>query len=343
MDVLLTKVWNDKSARWKVIFILLNASFSILCALVTQNIILTVIYIIGVVIIDILVVISDYINLEKHIKKILSLKSYVKYLILIFFAALPTICGIGMKEIDFSENPFSNLFTNLVPNILGALIVCSIINHISKFDYQQIVYSLIEEKKNYVDIFIRVGFLGCYINAVNYDVNEKWQWINFFNSIYLFIIVFCGVIVFSTFVIRIIDNQNFGKTAKEVYPNMTLFVGILFLISCGAGPLFFNVGKHEPILLIMNSVTACVLIIFLLVFVSRRTENKSNTYPIVRVLLFIIAAGINCIYNCCKCDEVGDWPSQLFSGGGILAIVLIALLFANKMQRARTRVDEQLK
>lgn len=339
MDELLTKVWKDKSALWKIFFILLNALFSIFCALITQDIKLTVIYIIGVAIIDILVVICNYINLEKLINQTLTLKIYVKYIFFVFWASLPTFCGIVKHEIEISENLFANLFANFIPNILGTLIVCSITNHITRFDYKQITLSIIREKKNYINIFVRVAFLGCYINAVNYDVNEKWRCINLANSIYLFIIIFCGGIVFSTFVIRIIDSQYFGYTAKEVYPTMTLVAGILFLVSCGAGPLFFNVGKHEPILLTINSITACILVIFLLVFISRRTENKSNTYPLGRVLLFIIAIIINCGYNFSKWDKSGDWIQQLLSGGAILIFVLFALLWANKMQKSEVKND----
>lgn len=254
---------------------------------------------------------------------------------------MPTFFGILFNEIDISENLFINLFTNFVPNILGTLIVCSIADHISKFDYKQIVYSLLKEKKNYINVFIRIGFLGCYINTVKYDVNESWKWMNFWNSVYLFIIIFCGVIVFSTFVIRIIDNQDFGCTAKKVYPSMTLVAGILFLVSCGAGPLFFNVGKHEPILLCINSITACTLVIFFFVFVSRRTENESNIYPYKRVILFILAACANCIYNFYRLDGSGDWLQQFISGGAILLLALSALIWANKMQKSEKKEDKK--
>ncbi len=338
MDELFTKVWKDESTRWKIFFIFINALFSILCALITQNIVLTIIYIIIVAFIDVCVAIYPYINLEKRINKILTLKAYI-YLFFIFFASLPTFFGIVKKEIEISENLFSNLFANLFPNILGSLIVCSIINHITKFDYKQIVFSLMKEKKNYINIFIRIVFLGCFLNAVNYDVNEKWNWVNFFNSIYLFIIIFCGGIVLYTFVIRIIDNQYFGYTIKEVYPTMTLIVGMLFLLSCGIGPLFFKTGKHEPILLTMNSITACIIVIFLLVFLSRRTENKSNAYPFKIVLTFITVASANCIYNFYKWDKSGDWTQQLLSGGVIMVGVLTALLCANKIQKSKTKND----
>lgn len=145
-------------------------------------------------------------------------------------------------------------------NILGAMIVCSFIYHISTFNYEQIVYSLIKKIKNYLNIFIRIGFLGCFLNSANYKVNEKWNLLNLTNSIYLFIIIFCGVIVLSSFVIRIIDSTYFGHSFEEIYPKRTLIWGELFLISCGVGPLVFKIGNHEPILLAFNSVTACVII-----------------------------------------------------------------------------------
>lgn len=102
-------------------------------------------------------------------------------------------------------------------NILGAMIVCSFIYHISTFNYEQIVYSLIKKIKNYLNIFIRIGFLGCFLNSANYKVNEKWNLLNLTNSIYLFIIIFCGVIVLSSFVIRIIDSTYFGHSFEEIY------------------------------------------------------------------------------------------------------------------------------
>lgn len=333
MDELLTKAWKDEIVRWRIIFILLNALFSILCILITQNVIVSSLFVVGIAIIDILVELSKYTNLKKLISKLFTIKIYWYYICFFFIASLPTILGIYKKEIEVQKNLFGILFVNMVPNILGALIVCSIIDHISKFNYEQIIYSLIKEKKNYINIFIRIGFLGCFLNSANYKVNEKWNLVNFTNSIYLFVIIFCGAVVLSSFVIRIIDNKNFGDTFEKVYPKATLRFGELFLISCGIGPLVFKIGKHEPILLAMNSITACLIVIFLAVFISRRTENTANKHPFKSIIEFILVACGNCGYNFYKWDKSGNWGQQFFSGIAILMLVLVLLICANKIQK----------
>lgn len=337
MDELLTKAWKDEFVRWRIIFIVLNAFFSVLCIFITQNVVVSSLFVVGIAIIDILVEISKYINLKKLIKKLFSINIYWYYIGFVFLASLPTILGLLKKEIEVQKNLLSIVFVNMFSNILGALIVCSIINHISKFNYEQIIYSLIKKKKNYINIFIRIGFLGCFLNSANYEVNEKWNSVNFANSIYLFVIIFCGVVVFSSFVIRIIDNNNFDYTFEEVFPKMTLYIGELFLISCGVEPLFFRIGKHEPILLAMNSITACIIVIFLAVFISRRTENATNKYPFKSIIAFILIACANCGYNFYKWDKSGNWSQQIFSGVSILIFVLALLLWANKIQKSENK------
>lgn len=103
--------------------------FSILCILITQNILISSLFVVGIAIIDILVEISKFIDLEKVINKLFSIKIYWYYIGFIFLALLPTI--IGREEIETQKNLSEKLFVNAVPNILGALIVCSIIEHIS--------------------------------------------------------------------------------------------------------------------------------------------------------------------------------------------------------------------
>ena len=333
MDELFTKAWRDEPVRWRIIFIILNTFFSILCILITQNIIASILFIVGISIIDILVELSKYINFKELINKLFIKKACVYYSIFLLFAACPTICGIIMKEIDISTNLLEKLFVNMVPNILGALIVCSIINHISKFNYKEVVYALVRAKKNYLNIFIRMGFLGCFLNSVNYTVNEGWKIVNIVNSIYLFIIIFCGVIVVSSFIVRIIDNKYCDYPFEEVYPKLTLFFGELFLVSCGIGPLCFKIGKHEPILLAMNSITACIIAIFLAVFISRRMENNIR-YPFRSVLGLIFVAFVNCGINFYKWDKSGNYLQQIFSGIAILLFVLILLFWANKVQKS---------
>lgn len=339
---MLKKIWKDERVCWRIIFILLNAFFSILCILITQNILISSFFVVGIAIIDILVEISKFIDLEKVINKLFSIKIYWYYIGFIFLALLPTI--IGREEIEIQKNLSGKLFVNAVPNILGALIVCSIIEHISKFNYKNIVCLLIKEIKNYINIVIRIGFLGCFLNSANYKVNEKWNLVNIANSIYLFVIIFSGAIVLGSFVMRIVDTEYFGFTFKKVYPNKTLFFGELFLISCGIGPLCFKLGKHEPILLMMNSISACIIVIFLAVFISRRTEDTSDIHKIKRIIafgihkfkwiiLFILIAGINCAVNFYNWDKSGNWSQQIFSGVAILIFVLSLLLWLNKVSK----------
>lgn len=334
MNELITKILKDKPVLWRIFFILLNALFSILCAFITQDIILTILFIIGTAIIDILAVIYIYLNLEERINKIF--KSKYKYLFFIFWALSPTIFGVMSKEIDIYDNFPSNLFANLFPNILGTCIVCSIINDISKFGYERIVYLLMQSKKELINTFIRVAYFGCFLNAVNYDIDDKLKCTNIFNSIYLFIIIFCGTIAVVSFVLRIIDKQKFNCTAEEIYPSKTLFWGGLFLFSCGVGPIFFGVGKHEPILLIINSITACMISIFLFLFIIHRTENKPNTYPIKPVFRFIMFSILNCIWNYCNWDKTGNILQQFLSGFVIFVFVGELLLYVYIAQNRET-------
>jgi len=335
MDELFTKIWNDEPVRWRIFFVMLNALFSSFCALVTQNIIVTIIFVCGTALIDILVEICNYLDLENTIDQIFAIEWYKRYLFFIFIASLPAICGILLKEIDISERLTEKLFANLVPNILGALVVCSIMDHISKFDYKQVVCSLIRSKKDFLNIFMRIAYLGCFLNAVSYKMNDERKWTNIVNSVYIFIIVYCGAIVLTSFVLRVIDKEYFYRTAKEIYPAKTLFFGGLYLISCGASPILFGIEKHEPILLTINSVTAGAIAIFLFVFVARRTENKSNTYPFMTIFGFIAFLCLNCGINFYKWDKTGNISQQLISGIVIFIFVLALLLWANKMQKIK--------
>lgn len=337
MGKLLKQVRRDKATCWRIAFIILNAFFSVLCILITQDMLVSILFVVGIAIIDVLVEMIKYISLKKSIKIAFSIKICWYYIGFIILALLPTIIGIIGKEFEVQQNLPGILFVNAVPNVLGALIVCSIIEHISKFDYKENIYLLIKGKKNYINIFIRLGFLGCFLNATNYKVNEKWNLVNAVNGFYLFIIIFCGVIVLSSFVIRLADKRKFESSFEKVYPQKTLLFGGLFLVSCGIGPLFFKQGKHEPILLAVNSITACTIIIFLAVFISRRTENVTSKYSYGSIIAFIAGACINVGFNFYKWDKSGDWLQQIFSGVAVFAFVLGSLLWANRTQKAANK------
>ena len=320
--------------RWKIFFILLNTFFSILCAIITNNLLWTIIFVIGTSIIDILVEINIYIKLEKFMGKIFMSKWI--YFFFAFLALLPTICGMIWKEINIFDDFPSKLFANLVPNILGTCIVCSIFNHISQFGYEQIVYSLMQSKKELLNTFVRITYFGCFINAVNYDINNNLKVTNFCNSFYLFFIIFFGTIAVVSFVLRIIDKQKFNYTIEKIYPSKTLIWGDLFLISCSIGPILFGIEKHEPILLLMNSITASVIVILLFVYLVRRTENESKAsikFFFETVFIFIVIAALNCILNFWKWDKTGDILQQFYSGLVILVFVCALLLYVNILQK----------
>lgn len=331
MNELITKIYNNKPMLWRIFFIFLDAFLSFLCSVITRNILITILFIIGTALMDISIEIHIYLNLEEWIIQVIRGKG--KYLFFAFWALLPTIGGKISGEIDILDNFPSMLFANLVPNILGTCIVCSIIDHISKFGYEQNVYSLIQSKKGLLNIFIHVTYFGCFINAANYYINDKWKCTNILNSMYLFIIIFCGAIAVFSFVSRIISKQKFDCTAEEVYPSKTLFWAAVFLISCGAGPIFFGIEKHEPILLLMNSITAFMMAMFLLAYIIHRTENKSKTYPFKQIIGFFVLVGANCLFNFYKWDKTGDILQQFYSGIAIFVFAVVLLLYIYSLQK----------
>jgi len=276
MDELITKVMRNQSVRWELLLRLSSDIFSAICALITQNIILTILYILGTIIINIFSIIYKDVDLKKIIKKIFETKDYKKYLFFIGIATLPMIVGILTKEITiFSPKIFLvKIFNNFVPNILGALIVCSLISHVLTFNREETIYAVIQSKREFFDIIIRFGFFGVYLNAINYVVSDNWKWTNLFNSIHLFIIVFAGTLIFTIFALRIVNRQSFCFTAKQVYPKQTLKYVALFLMSCGFGPIVLKSGKHEPFLLAINTLTASIVVICLFVFYYLKNKKE---------------------------------------------------------------------
>ncbi len=341
MDKFLTNIWEDKEVLWKIAVICESAFCSVLCAVITQNIIITVIYILITALIDIIVAVDKYIHWGNAIVRMFRIKNSYKYLFFVGFALLPVICGILVKEIRFSgagDIP-SVFFVNVLPNVLGAFIVCSMIAHISGLGYEQFACTLLQSRKEFFNIVIRGFFWCCYLNAVNYAADDSWRYANYINSLYLFVIVSFGAVAVGVFLFRLMDKQPFSKdndddyTAKRVFPSWTLFASALFLFSCGAAPIYAKIGKHEPVLLCLNTITALIVASFLLKFAVRKTKKNRKEYPIVAFSGFCAFIIFNCAYNFYKWDRTGDIASQVKSGVTILAIVFFSLLYLNKMQK----------
>lgn len=332
MDEIITQILKDHLLRWRIILILFNAFLSALFAIITQDIFHTIIFVIITAILDVLVEAYEFIKFDSFIKKLFCVKQPKRYITLIIFACLPTI---GAKYIDriCNYNDYKiQIFNNLVPNILGALIICSMFDHIKKFSFDDMISSLVKTKKELINVFFRISLFASYINALNYQLSNNWKWMNIINSVYIFIITVYGAIVFTTFALRIIDETPFRFKTKQIYPTWTMFYGTLFLISCGSVQLIVHTRKIETILLLFNSLTACAISIGLLFLISHRKENISDTYPIKRILVFIFFIVINllpCFFDWDIDDEI---KMQLLSGIIIFTFTLVIILFINVKQ-----------
>lgn len=330
----LTAILTNKELKWEIGIIIVSAGCSALCAALTQNMFLTAIYIVITAVIDIISEIEsemeDLIDWKNIIGAIFKIGKRIKYSICVGFAVLPTLLGIFVfNEVAFSgfEDIPSIFFVNIFPNVCGALIVCSLITHISKLNEKQFVSALILSSKSLFNIVIRLIFFFCYLNAVNYKADDGWEWANRVNSAYLFFIISCGAIAVMSFFFRLVDNQPFPYTLRQVFPGWTLSFSALFLFSCGAAPLIGKVGKHEPFLLLINTITVTTIFGGLLLFLSCKVDKSNKDYPIVEILTFLAFAIGNCIVNFLSWDRQGNITTQLVSGFLILGGAIFLLLF----------------
>ena len=333
MDEILTKIWKDEDTRWKVIFIIINAGLSAVFAYITQNIVLTIIFIIVTACIDLLVELYKYSKFDFGVKHIFGMRGRNRYILFVGFAILPALCGfvklICSNQIN-DQNLFLNLCNNLISNILGALIVCSIINHIKKFNYEQIIENLIVLRKDVYNTFLKIAVFACFVNAVNFDLNSEPLIMNIFNKVYLIFIIFYGMLVFYTFALRMVDKNSFSFSIKEIYPTGVLIWGGMFLISCNISTFFGDEKSSYPVLLLFNTITTFVVAIGILFLLSKRTENTLDAYPWKRLLLFGGVIGINSLLGFKFCEDIGSIVEQIISGGAIFGVSLALILYLAK-------------
>lgn len=220
MDEKLTKIWKDKYVKWRSIFIIISAILSGVFAYVTQNILLTIGFIIATSCIDLLVAWYKYIKVDFGVIRLFRMKRE-KYILFITLAIIPACVGL-FELLFFNKSDDQSLFldisNNLISNILGALIICSMIAHIKKFNYENIAQNLILLRKDVYNTFLKIAFFVCVINAVNFNLAQDLPIMNIANKIYLGIIVFYGMIVFYTFILRIVEKTRFSYSIKEIYP-----------------------------------------------------------------------------------------------------------------------------
>lgn len=347
MNKKLTAIWCNKGLMWEIGTIFVSAVCSGLCAVLTQDIFCTVVYIAITASIDMIAGIEakmeGLIPWEKLVGAVFQIDNRIKYSVCVVFAMLPTLVGICTKEIVFSGigSIPSLFFVNIFPNECGALMVCSLITYISKLNEQEFVLALLRSKRCVFNIVFRAIFFSCYLNAVNYRVDNGWNYANIMNSIYLFFIILFGAIAAISFFFRLVDQQPFPYTVKQAFPYGTLFFSDVFLFSCGAAPLIAKVGKHEPVLLLLNTFTVFVVFGGLLYFLSCKTDKSEKEYPIIEFLVAIIFAVFNCAINLLRWDREGDVFRQIVSGLLFLGLAVFLLLFTRYCHRRNQKKLEE--
>lgn len=348
MDEKLTKIWKDANMRWRTIFIIISTALSGVFAFITQNILLTIGFIIATACIDLLVEWYKYIKVDFGVKRLFGMKKENIYILFITLAIFPACLGF-VELLFFNKSDDQSLFldisNNLISNILGALIVCSVIAHIKRFNYEHIAENLILLRKDVYNTFLKIAFFSCVINAVNFDLTRELPIMNEANKIYLSIIVFYGMIVFYTFILRIVEKTQFPFSIKEIYPTGMLWCGGGFLISCNISTFvsaFLSIEKEsEPILLLINTLTAGVVTIGILILLSRRTENISDSYPWKYMLFFGVAIAGNCVLGFVFCKDNGNIIKQCISGGPILVGTFVLLLYLMRKQSINNKREKE--
>lgn len=348
MDEKLTKIWKDANMRWRTVFIIISAVLSGVFAFITQDILLTIGFIIITACMDLLVEWYKYIKVDFGVKRLLGMKREKIYILFITLAIFPACLGF-VELLFFNKSDDKSLLldisNNLISNILGALIVCSVIAHIKKFNYENIAENLILLRKDVYNTFLKIAFFSCVINAVNFDLTRELSIMNEANKIYLTIIVFYGMIFFYTFILRIVEKTPFSFTIKEIYPTGMLWCGGGFLISCNIFTfvsIFLDIEKEsEPILLLFNTLTAGVVTIGILILLSRRTENNSDPYPFKYILPFAVVAIVNCILGFMSFKNNGNIIKQCISGGTILVGAFVLMLYSMRKQSVNNKSEKE--
>lgn len=326
MNKLLSSIYNKKELRNKFLSYICDAFFSILSIILIPNKFLSILFIIGILFIDF---IATYSSKIKNLKTehLFSHKSKLLFTILLFASAVaPSLLGLILDNADFTELAFGNL----IPNFLGALTIYFMMEHTAKFNYSNFIIKILQTDY-IIGIIIKLFYYFCFFNSSNYFLNKTWKYTNIINNTYLFLVILSGLIIGCAFFYRIfIDSQPFDFSPKEVYPANTLYCGTAYLISCSL-PSFFLDVKTEPILLILNTLTAFIIALALLCFVIRKSDTNSNEYPFMEFGVASLILILNCcIYVIHNVENLGDILHQFSTGGSILIAVIIALYIINK-------------
>lgn len=324
-----------------IIFEFFKALCSVACAFITQNIWLTLIYIFGTTLFDIFTRIYNELSLDKIINKIFKTNNVVKYIIFIGIAVSPTFINFCLKETDYSNivDFIQKRLHNLVPNLFGALIVCSFIKYLSKFEAEEILCAAIILKKELFDIIMRCGFMIAFLNAINHAIRNEQKCTEIFNVIHLCVIIFSGIIMFGAFALWLSSKNEFDLRKTKIYPTSSLIWCFCFLLSCIIFPIVFKNVSFEWLLLCFNAVTSLIVACSFLTFIKRKKNVEEKDCPyflliilslaILGMIIYSIIYGITYIGT----NEKSSIIRQLISGLLILFGSTIMLLIINGIQK----------
>lgn len=334
MNKFLTALINDKAKLFSIICIILTIASSIGCGIISNSIVITIIYATITGILSACEIIYPDAILKKLINLLMNVNKKIILCFFIVIALLPVIIGFFTKEIIFEgmADFVEKMFSNPVPNCLGVLIVYSLIKHISKFSNIETIYLIIKSKNHFCDVVLQFGFIVSFLNAINYNINDEFKWTNFFNSIHLFVIVFCGVILTYIFALRLISKQPFEFDVKKIYPTSTLIWVWLFLVSCGFSPIIWGNAKHEVILLAFITVMALIVIWFIFYLIKDKALKNADEYQYAPPIFLSTLIIINLFINIFLGGDGNNKKMQFISGFFVLLIicVLIFSIFVNE-------------
>lgn len=332
MDKFITILMDDKEKVFRILCLIISALSTMVCDNITDSLWITRSY----TVFTMLFCILELFYMDKVLESIINFFWKYEKVLFCFFviiALLPVIVGLMQGEIVFeSLTDFVEIMlNNPVSNILGVLIVFSLMKYLSKICTVNDMYLMLRSKKHFFDVVLQFGFILSFLNAINYTISDKLKWTNIFNSIHLFCIMFLGVIVAYIFVLRLADKTPFEQSVKRVYPTFTLIFTWLFLVSCGLSPIVFGRVKHELMLLIFNTIAALV-VVWLMFFLVKRKTKKENGYPYTAPSVFTLFILLNLFANIFWGEYGFNKEMQFISGFFVLLIVLTLCIsiFINK-------------
>lgn len=284
MDKILTKIFKNEAQWFKVLLIFVNTVASILCAVITKNTAITVMYIMITGFLNLCAVVYAFPEFEKFFSKILCINEKEKYIFFVGLAILPTLSGLICGELDFSR--IASYFDNLPPNLFGALTICSLLHHISKFELEPIVDSFTRTKKIFIMFVMPIVFNFAFLNAINYTLGNELKLTYFFNGIHLFNVVFWGVSVLFIFMCHIWVSPLSGYNGKQLYPCRMLIFLFFFLAFSGIPPIFLKEIKPSLVLLTFNTIAILIAAWFIFFLIVSRTSKSLTDYPWKALTIF---------------------------------------------------------